>query len=57
MEYKNPQQAFEDAIAADRLSANPNADNYAGKYMYMGSSIDGKCDAFKHIETREYLKG
>ena len=51
--FKNSQQAFEEAIASGRLSADPVAGNFAGNYLYMGT-WDGK-DAFKHVETREYL--
>lgn len=55
--FKIPQEAFEDAIAAGRLSANPNAANYAGRYMYMGTyGGPGEVkDQFKHIATRQYL--
>lgn len=53
--YKeNPQEAFEAAIKAGRLSADPQAVNYAGAYMYMGTTSWGK-DKFKHRDTREYL--
>ena len=51
----DPQAAFERAIASGRLSANPNAANYAGKYMYMGAARDGR-EAFKHSQTREYIR-
>jgi hypothetical protein len=53
-EFKEPAQAFSEAIAAGRLSADRNAPNYAGQYMYMGTW--GGRDAFKHIDTREYLR-
>jgi hypothetical protein len=53
-EFREPAQAFSEAIAAGRLSAEPNAPNFAGKYMYMGT-WSGR-DGFKHIDTREYLK-
>lgn len=52
-EYKDPQEAFNAAIAAGRLSATPGADNYAGDYMYMGTYSGA--DQFKHINTRRYL--
>lgn len=45
--------AFDQAIADGRLSADRNAPNYAGRYMYMGTT-NGK-DAFKNINTRQYL--
>lgn len=51
--FKDAQQAFKEAIEAGRLSVNPQAENYAGDFMYMGT-WDGK-DAFKHRDTREYL--
>lgn len=54
-EWRDPQTAFEDAIAAGRLSRDPKADNYAGRYMYMGPRADGRGDAFKHSLTRQYL--
>ncbi len=50
--FKNAQLAFEEAINQCRLSKNPAAVNYAGKYMYMGT-WDGK-DTFKNIDTRKY---
>ena len=45
--------AFDEAIAAGRLSGEESADNFAGNYMYMGS-VKGT-DQFKHIATRRYL--
>ena len=51
--FRNPMQAFDEAIAAGRLSGDESADNFAGDYMYMGT-IDG-VDQFKHIATRRYL--
>ena len=53
-EFKDAQIAFAEAIGAGRLSADRNAPNYAGKYMYMGTWA-GR-DAFKHCDTREYIK-
>lgn len=47
--------AFEIAIAQGRLSRNPNDPRYAGHYMYMGKTIDGTRDAFKHRDTRQYI--
>jgi hypothetical protein len=52
--YKTASIAFEEAIAKGRLSACEYADNYAGHYMYMFTS--NGVDAFKHIETRQYLR-
>lgn len=51
--FKDSQQAFQDAIDAGRLSANPGHATYAGNFMYIGT-WDG-VDAFKHNMTREYL--
>ena len=53
VEYRDSQVAFNEAIKAGRLSANPDASNFAGRYMYMGT-WSGK-DAFKNINTREYI--
>lgn len=53
LETKDPQLCFQKAIAAGRLSDEPRAENYAGKYMYMGT-WNGK-DEFKHSYTRKYL--
>lgn len=47
-------EAFDDAIEAGRLSADEDAPNYAGNYMFMGVGRHGK-DLFKHIMSREYL--
>lgn len=52
-EWKDANQAFEDAITAGRLSADPTSPRYAGHFMYMGPGKGG--DAFKHIRTRAYL--
>jgi len=53
--WKNPQEAFEQAIKEGRLSRDPKTENFAGLYMYMGPTVDGKHDAFKHSLTRKYL--
>lgn len=53
--FKDPNEAFEQAIKEGRLSRNPKAKNYAGHYMYMGPTEDGKNNAFKHIVTRQYI--
>ena len=49
-------EAFKAAIAAGKLSDNPKQKNYAGYYMYMGRNSETNQPAFKHIETRKYLK-
>ena len=51
--WKDSTQAFDQAVRAGRLSLNPDDDNYAGDYMYMGPGKGG--DAFKHIVTRRYI--
>ena len=49
MTYRDDaQQAFQDAIQQGRLTEQTASD-----YMYM-YTLDGR-DAFKHIETRQYL--
>ena len=53
MTFRDSNTAFDEAIAAGRLSASPDSDLYAGRYMYMGT-VDGS-DQFKHIHTRQYL--
>jgi hypothetical protein len=45
--------AFDRAIAAGILSENPKAENFAGGFMFMGALDEG--DAFKHIDTRQYV--
>jgi hypothetical protein len=45
-------KAFEAAIASGRLSEEPAAANYVGKYMYMG--YYNRQDNFKNINTRAY---
>lgn len=55
-QFRNPNEAFDDAIRSGALSTSPEAKNYAGKYMYMNSGYDGKVDSFKHIDNREYLR-
>ena len=53
MTFKEPNTAFQEAIASGRLSAFPETCNYAGDYMYMGTDATGK-DLFKKITTRRY---
>ena len=50
------QQAFETALATGRLSHDMGAANYVGDYMYMGTHPKTGRAAFKHRDTREYLK-
>lgn len=56
--FRDSQQAFKEAIDAGRLSAEPAANNYAGRFMYMGDcrTPQGNMQSqFKRIDTREYL--
>lgn len=52
---KSPQDAFEQAIKAHRLSDRPDAWNYAGNFMYMLTDENG-VDQFKNVQTRNYLR-
>ena len=52
---KHSQQAFDQAIAAGRLSADPRSPLYFRNYEYMGTWA-GR-DAFKHLKTSKYLSG
>ena len=47
MIHENPQQAFETAIEAGRLSADEHSTIYAGNYMYMFTDDNGTTQ-FKH---------
>ncbi len=51
--FVDSQTAFEQAIAAGRLSAVPTSPVYAGDFMYMGTRLGRH--TFKNINTREYL--
>ena len=53
---RDPEQAFEQAIHAGRLSVEPDSPRYAGRWMYMHHDHDGAAH-FKNINTREYLRG
>jgi len=59
--YQDPVQAFESAIKSGRLSDDPEATNFAGKFMYMGTQTASfkpprqQKDLFKNIDTRKYL--
>lgn len=46
--------AFEAAITAGILSNDEAADNFAGRYMWMGEYMVDEL-RFKHIMTREYV--
>ena len=45
--------AFDAAIGRGVFSTDVTAIDYAGRWMYMGTS--GGCHAFKHRGTRRYL--
>ena len=47
-------RVLDDAIGQGIFSADVNADNYAGEWMYMYTDADG-VNAFKNINTREYI--
>ena len=53
--HTNPRIAFETAIERGALSADETAENYAGRFMYMGDNEKGE-HLFKHINTRAYIK-
>ena len=51
---RDPNEAYEDAIAAGVLSTDPSSPRYAELWMYMGT--DPKLgDAFKSISFRNYI--
>ncbi len=52
-DFLDAQECFASAIATGQLSEDKAADNFAGLYMYMGTW--NGVDAFKNVETREYL--
>ena len=51
---RDPDQAFEQAIQAGRLSIDPASPRHAGHYMYMYHDHAGEAH-FKHSLTRRYL--
>ena len=53
--WKDSMTAFNEAIKSGRLSIDEQAENYAGRYMYMGPNPEGTLDTFKHVDTRKYL--
>ena len=59
MQYRDSQEAFEQAIREGRLSDDPKAENYAGRFMYMGTTPtapgERPRDLFKDINSREYI--
>jgi len=54
MEYQEPRQAFEAAIQLGTLSADRDAPNFAGAFMYMFTDPE-RGHAFKNIERRFYV--
>lgn len=64
LDYECPKRAFDNAISEGRLSTDETADNYAGNFMYMGTSREAgevpissgkRRDLFKNVNTRKYL--
>ncbi len=51
--FKDSDDAFDDAIAIDRLTLDESEYLFAGNWMYMGTW--NGVDHFKNINTREYL--
>jgi hypothetical protein len=51
-DFRDPEEAFEQAISEGRLSRDEKADNFAGNYMYMHTTNGEDC--FKNIITRKY---
>ena len=49
-EQARTDHAFDDAVEQGIFSADVNADNYAGEWMYMFTQY-----AFKNVNTREYI--
>ena len=61
--FRDGHEAFKNAVSAGVLSKDHGAANFAGRYMYMFTEEftkpDGtrsEIDAFKHIDTREYIR-
>jgi len=54
IQFKNPFDAFEQAIKNGHLSIDDRDSNFHGLYMYMGT--ENGLDLFKNINTREYIK-
>ena len=54
MTFRDPKQAFDEAIRNGTLSPTRGSPRYAGEWMYMHTEPDG--DMFKNIETRKYLR-
>jgi hypothetical protein len=52
--YLDSQKCFQDALIHGFLSDDKDKENYAGRYMYMGSADD--VHYFKTIDTREYME-
>lgn len=52
-DHIDPDQAFDEAIAANLLSADRSAENFAGHYMYMGTDPN-RGHMFKSINFRTY---
>ena len=51
--FRDPQEAFNSALARSQFNRTAASPKYVGRFMYMGT-WDGK-DQFKDINTRRYL--
>lgn len=58
--FRNPVDAFNNAIETGFLSANETDKDFAGNFMYMDSYHDDQSnlwiDEFKHVVTRKYRR-
>ena len=58
--FRDTAEAFDNAIAEGKLSADPHSPVYAGTFMYMHSEQGvngfGVVDSFKHSITRKYIR-
>lgn len=53
MQFKDPEEAFENAIKIGALSVDPHSSNFAYEFRYMGTA--NGMDNFKHIKDRNYI--
>ncbi len=53
--HSEPQEVFERAIRAGRLSHDAKSPIFAGQFMYIGSTMGTHRDLFKHIDSKLYL--
>ena len=52
MEFRDPQEAFEQAIQEGRFTQGAAE---AGLWMYIGTTLEGR-DQFKNVESRQYAE-